>query len=60
VSVEVRRELRRDVARVVIAEQPRPIDQTDIVLAFKAWARQNLDPRKFDIEGDGAILRGEE
>jgi hypothetical protein len=26
-------------------------DQKDIVLAFKAWARQNLDPKKYGAEG---------
>lgn len=26
--------------------------QKDIVLAFKAWARQNLDPKKYDVQCD--------
>src|SRR5438132_12417829 len=26
-------------------------DQNDIVLAFKAWAWQNLDPKKYGAEG---------
>jgi hypothetical protein len=35
-------------------------DQKDIVLAFKAWARQNIDPRKYGVEGRAGSTAPEE